>query len=238
MVDTVIHGTVPDALRPMPDGMFQTCITSPPYWGLRDYGLDPVVWDGGLECEHECKGATECPTKIGRQGSTEYGKWPALVNGMEKPKAGSFCVHCGAWLGCLGLEPTPELYIDHLVQIFREVKRVLRDDGTLWLSIGDSYAGNVRSITRVKDCEEWDYIISLDNKSGIGAAMYLSAITDVIKHATKGATREERFRRCRNHARLTGRWRQCRLLCDTCLSDDPGHGICTERGDNEIMTPP
>lgn len=145
MIDTVICGTVPDALGPIPDQYVQACITSPPYWGLRDYGLDLVVWDGGPECDHEWETDFACPTKIGKQGSTEYGKWPALANGMEKPKAGSFCVHCGAWLGCLGLEPTPELYIDHLVQIFREVKRVLRDDGTLWINIGDSYCAGTTS---------------------------------------------------------------------------------------------
>jgi DNA modification methylase len=54
---------------------------------------------------------------------------------------GSFC-RCGAWLSSFGLEPTPELYVQHAVQIFREVKRVLRDDGTLWLNIGDSYAND------------------------------------------------------------------------------------------------
>jgi len=63
----------------------QTCITSPPYWGLRDYGAE----------------------------------------------------------GQLGLEPTPEEYVANLVAVFREVKRVLRDDGTLWLNLGDSYAGSL-----------------------------------------------------------------------------------------------
>ncbi len=52
-----------------------------------------------------------------------------------------FCIHCGAWKGELGLEPTPELYIEHLVMIFREVKRVLRKDGTCWLNLGDSFWG-------------------------------------------------------------------------------------------------
>src|SRR5438270_8506148 len=47
----------------------------------------------------------------------------------------------GAWCGDLGLEPTPELYIAHLVEVFREVRRVLRKDGTLFLNIGDSYMG-------------------------------------------------------------------------------------------------
>jgi DNA modification methylase len=71
-------------LAQLPDACVQTCITSPPYWGLRDYGLE----------------------------------------------------------GQLGLEDTPEQYIDVMVDVFRGVRRVLRDDGTLWLNIGDSYAGS------------------------------------------------------------------------------------------------
>jgi DNA modification methylase len=54
---------------------------------------------------------------------------------------GCFCA-CTAWRGVLGLEPTPELYVAHLVEVFREVRRVLRDDGTCWLNLGDSYAGS------------------------------------------------------------------------------------------------
>jgi DNA modification methylase len=52
---------------------------------------------------------------------------------------GRYCT-CGAWRGVLGLEPTPELYVQHLVEIFREVRRVLRADGTCWVNLGDSYA--------------------------------------------------------------------------------------------------
>lgn len=69
-------------LRTLPEGSVQTCITSPPYWGLRDYGVT----------------------------------------------------------GQLGLEPTPEAYVVRLVEIFAEVRRVLRADGTLWVNLGDSYA--------------------------------------------------------------------------------------------------
>jgi len=57
-------------------------------------------------------------------------------------KQGQFCQLCGAWRGALGLEPNPDLYVRHIVQIFREVRRVLRDDGTVWLNIADSYAGS------------------------------------------------------------------------------------------------
>jgi DNA modification methylase len=76
------QGDVIDCLREMPDGIAQTCVTSPPYWGLRDYGAD----------------------------------------------------------GQIGLEATPDEYVARMVDVFREVRRVLRDDGTLWLNLGDSYA--------------------------------------------------------------------------------------------------
>jgi DNA modification methylase len=82
----VLCGDALEMLRTLEDGIAQTCVTSPPYWGLRDYGVK----------------------------------------------------------GQLGLEKTPEEYVSKLVEIFREVKRVLKDDGTLWLNLGDSYAGSGR----------------------------------------------------------------------------------------------
>lgn len=145
MIDTIICGAVPDALLEIPDGTIQTCITSPPYWGLRDYQLVPIRWDGDPECDHEWQGHHQKP----RGGNNKLDNMPNVrANCHSQTTAirgegidSAFCAHCGAWLGCLGLEPTPELYVDHLVQIFREVKRVLRDDGMVWLNIGDSYAG-------------------------------------------------------------------------------------------------
>lgn len=80
---TYVIGNVLDVLPTLAAGRFRCCVTSPPYWGLRDYG------------------------------------------------------HADQ----LGLEPTPDLYVEHMVAVFREVRRTLTDDGTLWLNIGDSYAG-------------------------------------------------------------------------------------------------
>ncbi len=80
--NTAVHvGDCLESLRAMPDRSVNCCVTSPPYWGLRDYGVS----------------------------------------------------------GQLGLEPTPEAYVAKMVEVFREVRRVLRDDGTLWLNLGDSY---------------------------------------------------------------------------------------------------
>ena len=87
-INKIICGDSLEVLRSIPDNTIQCCITSPPYWGLRDYGTD----------------------------------------------------------GQLGLERTPEGYVDSLVRVFREVKRLLRDDGTLWLNLGDTYSAH-------KDCK-------------------------------------------------------------------------------------
>lgn len=137
--DRALQGDCRAIMAQMPGGIFQAIITSPPYWSLRDYGLESMVWDGDPECEHKWHTSTKklaFQNNLGNNGSLDRS---GVVRGTSTATTG-FCVHCGAWLGCLGLEPTPELYVAHLVQIFAEVKRVLRDDGTLWLNIGDSYA--------------------------------------------------------------------------------------------------
>lgn len=84
MTVRILIGDCRDKLRELPDASVNCCVTSPPYFGLRDYG-------------HE---------------------------------------------GQMGLEPTPDEFVAGMVEVFREVRRVLRDDGTLWLNIGDSYATN------------------------------------------------------------------------------------------------
>ena len=144
MTVEIICADARDALAAMPDGSVHACITSPPYWGLRDYGLEPVVWGGDEGCEHEW--AAPLPPKPGRGNASGDFSTSALTNPDrqdELPRAqdsGAFCRRCNAWRGSLGLEPTPELYVEHIVQVMREVRRVLRDDGVLWLNLGDSYA--------------------------------------------------------------------------------------------------
>lgn len=139
-------GDCRDILPTLPDQSVHCCITSPPYWGLRDYGLPPSVWGGDADCEHEWYQEPDKTQSDGMASSSG-----AVSGGLKKRgqgerygfrvSGGSSCHLCGAWRGCLGLEPTPELYVEHLVGILRQVRRVLRDDGTLWLVLGDSYAG-------------------------------------------------------------------------------------------------
>jgi len=110
-------------------------VTSPPYWALRDYQTGR--WEGGdLECEHSI-GNQVTPTKY-------QGAEVAFSTGVRPGVDASCCAKCGAKRidEQFGLEQTPQEYTARLVEIFREVWRVLRDDGTVWLNLGDSYAGN------------------------------------------------------------------------------------------------
>ena len=84
MSPTILQGDAPEQLRTLPDCSVQCCVTSPPYWGLRDYGVTEQI----------------------------------------------------------GLEKTPDAYVAKIVEVFREVRRVLKDNGTLWLNLGDSYNAN------------------------------------------------------------------------------------------------
>ena len=145
MINTIILGNALIELPKLPSGLINCCITSPPYWRLRDYGIEPVIWDGNKNCNHEFN---EYDSKLlhenrqnldgGTLGNPEYRE---NLHGFGDAKAG-FCLKCGAWRGNLGLEPTLELYIKHLCDIFDEVKRVLRDDGVCFVNIGDSYGGS------------------------------------------------------------------------------------------------
>jgi len=132
---TIHQGDALMVLRSMPEESVHCVITSPPYWGLRDYGLEPIVWGGQPDHIHTWS-ATPCPDGNGDGLSLHRDKHAGRQRDATSP---GFC-ECGAWRGCLGLEPTPELYVEHLLEIFQKVRRVLRKDGTLWLNIGDSYA--------------------------------------------------------------------------------------------------
>ena len=141
MTVEIINADARDALAAMPEGSVHACVTSPPYWGLRDYGLEPVVW-GDEGCEHEW--GEESYQRRSNDGGDPDRKQETNAGavGRDEPIRHAFCRRCNAWRGTLGLEPTPDLYVEHIVQVMREVRRVLRDDGTLWLNLGDSYAAS------------------------------------------------------------------------------------------------
>lgn len=105
--DTIINRDALYALRELPEESVHCCVTSPPYYALRDYGLDMQI----------------------------------------------------------GREDTPEQYIDRLTEVFRELRRVLRSDGTLWLNIADTYCGTGNKgyllrfhVLRLDERHTWDFL--------------------------------------------------------------------------------
>lgn len=140
---SLLTGDALSVLRYLPGDCYHACVTSPPYYGLRDYGT--AVWEGGdPDCEHvrpvSFKSSTLGASTGGRSEETH-----ARSIGAQSIPYRAICGNCGARRIDLqiGLEQSPEDYISHLVEIFREVRRVLRPDGTCWIVIGDSY-NNIR----------------------------------------------------------------------------------------------
>jgi len=132
----VLIGNCLKTLKMIPDESVHTCITSPPYYGLRDYGTG--TWVGGdPDCSHQRDSKRSETTITGHKNMNEQGH--VVGDGIFK----STCRKCGATREDeqIGLEDSPEEFIEKLVNVFREVKRVLHPSGTLWINIGDSYCG-------------------------------------------------------------------------------------------------
>jgi len=143
----IITGDCLEVMKTLENKSVQTCITSPPYWGLRDYGT--ATWDGGdSSCNHvddvalaERLRQKKSMISVGERtdGSTRTRVHDEQIGNTVQHR--DVCPKCGAKRidAQLGLENTPEEYVAKMVEVFREVRRVLRDDGTLWLNLGDSY---------------------------------------------------------------------------------------------------
>ncbi|HEY1412944.1 MAG TPA: DNA methyltransferase, partial [Rhodopila sp.] len=130
MTIRILQGDCREVLKTLPDQSVHMVCTSPPYLGLREYGT--ATWEGGdAACDHVT------PTN---KGPSQNKGGAAQANG-HGPRLGGNCPKCGALRvdQQIGLEPTPAKYVAELVAVFRELWRVLRDDGTVWLNLGDSY---------------------------------------------------------------------------------------------------
>ena len=141
----IIVGDCRSALAKMPDESVQCVVTSPPYWGLRDYGT--ATWENGdAGCDHRHPAEQrQLPHGDGRANDSYADERVAKkgVGAMYR----KLCAKCGAQRvdQQIGLEDAPDAYVSELVAVFREVRRVLRADGTLWLNLGDSYTSGGRT---------------------------------------------------------------------------------------------
>jgi DNA modification methylase len=153
----VLRGNCREVLQTIEPESVQCCVTSPPYFGLRLYeGNQACVWGGEIGCQHEFEELEPISC-----GSGKLGDKSGLGGGQRTQEEfrfygikHGFCRLCGAWFGNYGNEPTLAQYIANTVMIFREVRRVLRDNGVLFLNVGDSFFGD--SPVRGKASEQFD----------------------------------------------------------------------------------
>lgn len=132
MVNEILQGDSLEVLKTLADESVDCVVTSPPYFGLRDYGT--ASWKSGdIDCDH--KGEIMATHRSGSNRKDE-----------NKPREifKNVCGKCGAMRedSQIGLEETPEAYVAKLVELFRETRRVLKNEGTLWLNLGDSYVSS------------------------------------------------------------------------------------------------
>ena len=123
----IYQGDVINRLKDLPDRSIQCVVTSPPYWGLRDYGVE----------------------------------------------------------GQLGLEETPELYVENMVEVFREIKRVLKDDGTCWLNLGDSYASSIKGDNRTREEKQKKSNLNKNKNPELDKSQYIKQGTYKVVHGLK-----------------------------------------------------
>jgi len=126
----IINGNALEELKKLPDESVDCIITSPPYYGLRSYKGAETIWGGNPECEHEFTNKYHKPRDGGNPVETT-----SVGNNIRQPHFeydSVSCIRCGAWKGQLGLEPTYQMYLEHLLMITGELKRVLKKTGTLF----------------------------------------------------------------------------------------------------------
>lgn len=131
---TLYQGDCREIIKALPDESVNCVVTSPPYFGLRDYGT--ATWEGGnADCDHVTGRVARTITDASSKQITNNG---AMMNETRRT-----CPRCGALRidSQIGLEESPAAYVEQMVEVFREVRRVLRADGTCWLNLGDSFAG-------------------------------------------------------------------------------------------------
>ena len=132
-----------EILKSLKSNSIDCCVTSPPYWGLRDYGLPKSLWGGEPDCNHVWE-STVLKRDSGKNSGLDE-KWHRCSRAsIPEDNESKLCIKCGGWWGCLGLEPTHLMFIENLNLIFEEVRRVLKKDGTCWVNLGDTYVGGGR----------------------------------------------------------------------------------------------
>ena len=150
-------GNALEILKELPENSVDVIITSPPYFSKRVYPDETVsIYGGDPNCDHEwvdIELGLQHENRNNLRGKQEevHGKRKTTWIRKYDKTYGKICKKCGAYLGQLGLEPTPEMFVEHLVEIFDEVKRVLKPTGSLFVNIDDTWIGGGRGYGLGKD---------------------------------------------------------------------------------------
>lgn len=142
VLNRVVVADARSYLRSLPTGCVHLAVTSPPYFGHREYKTAPQVWALTSEqeaCPHEVWGQRLLKHRGAAGRTATVGNTKRGLRPYEADK-GQFCLACSAWRGSLGQEQSVREYVDHLLAITAEVRRVLRDDGIFWLNISDGFS--------------------------------------------------------------------------------------------------
>ena len=165
-------GDCREVIKKYPDNFFDCIVTSPPYWNLRDYKTEPIIFDGLPNCEHEWSEKTTSKVDTTGFERNRHGlnKFTEIVDGSPRSamskipvieKSSVFCPKCGAYRGQLGLEPTPELFIKHLVDIFNIIKPKIKDTGSVFVNLGDTYSSSGGSGNKPENHIQFGKVINL-----------------------------------------------------------------------------
>ncbi|MCL4339695.1 MAG: site-specific DNA-methyltransferase [Thaumarchaeota archaeon] len=142
---TIINKPVLEALKQIPDETIDCVITSPPYYGLRSYREAEVIWGGDPNCEHEWVSQEIYKNNLRFRDPNHKASVGNSMNQAiytDPHTEANICLKCKAWRGQLGLEPDYHLYLDHLLLVTAELKRVMKPMGTLFWNQGDTYSGS------------------------------------------------------------------------------------------------
>jgi len=147
-INHIYHGHILDQIKHIDSESVDCCVTSPPYWNMRDYGEETIaIWDGDPNCKHQWGQDMKVKIDMTSANPDFDRKWRDQNISVS---SSNFCESCGAWKGKLGMELHPDFYINHILQIVSEIKRILKKTGTFWLNMGDTYGTRSGSILEGK----------------------------------------------------------------------------------------
>ena len=178
---SIRQGHVLDRLKEIPDNSIDCIVTSSPYYGLRNYGAGEIVWDETVKCEHQWGETVPRQHETGgNRGVPEEWQRPSR-EAQEGSTAGNFCSKCNAWKGELGQEPSYKMFVKHLLQIAKELKRVLKPTGTMFWNLADSYSGSGGWNWNTSLYEKEQHLSMKHARANAYPSQALSAKTDIPK---------------------------------------------------------